>query len=422
MNKSQTLRYEVYYYVLLLLAVTLPLPFYAINNGFIIAASVVWLVNVFIEKKLEINKSDRIIVIGSTILFIIYVIGVSYSSNKVDAWTAVERKLPLFFFPLVVASLPGIGSKKINAILIGFLISCSAIAFLCVVYTFWFNKQLGYEFVYWYNFQYSEDNLTRKFGFHHVYFCMYLCFCEVIIFYLIRKTSKIFLKVLLAILSVFLMLFMMGLASRMGAIILIVLIALAVFLFIKRSFILKLSTVLGVIALVCFVGYQFPFIREKFTGFLNINVNEYSIRYQASNRMVSIVSTWSIFSKNWIFGVGTGDLNDLLIKEYERINFQEGLIHTYNPHNQYLDTAGAVGIFGLCALLTIMLFPLYSSITRRDFIGLSFSIIVLFSFLTESMLSRQKGVVFFSFFTCILSIHRNKREDFLMKFEGTACL
>jgi O-antigen ligase len=416
MNWSLKIRNDVYYYLHVLIAITLPLPFYAINNGLILLVGATWLVNFYMEPKINIQKSDRMIVFSSLLFLLIYLIGVLYSSNRQDAWISIERKLPMFFLPLIVATSPVIDSVKIKIILSAFLISCSIVTFLCIGYTFWLNKQQGYEFVYWYNFQYSEDNLTRKFGFHHVYFCMYLCFCQAIIFYLFKSTSKIALQVGLSFLSICLLLFMFGLGSRMGVIILILLLMLGIFLFIKNGVAAKLSIAVGVFVLFCAVGYQFPFIREKFTGLLNIDVNEFSVMYKASNRMVSIESTWNIFKNNWIFGVGPGDVNDLLIKEYKRINFQEGVIHTYNPHNQYLDTAASVGIIGLVILLVIVLFPLCRSIKSRDFISLSFALIPLFSFLTESMLSRQKGVVFFTFFLCILNIHRGKKEDSLMKY------
>jgi O-antigen ligase len=415
MNKRENVQQEIHFYLLVLLVITMPLTAYALNNAMIIGLGLNWLVGFYYKRKLEVERKDIVLLAASSSFFFLYVIGVAYSYDKLEAWTAVQRKLPLFFLPWIIASSATLGGKRIRFILIAFLASCSCISLLSVIHTIWLNKQLGIEWTYYNAFYFSEDNLTRKFGIHHVYMAMYLCFCEAIIFYLIRSSFSIYRKMALFVLSGFLMLYMFALSSRMAIIIMVILICLGIFLLVKRSFIAKLFFLLSTIAVVFIAGSQFSFIKEKFVGYFNIDINEYTEKYRASNRMMSAKITWDIFKSNWTFGIGPGDVNGVLLKEYEKASFEEGVTHSYNPHNQYLDTGASVGILGLVSLVALILTPFYRSVTERDFISLSFFVIVSFSFITESMLSRQNGAVFFATFLAILSM-KSRPGDIAMKF------
>ena len=82
----------------------------------------------------------------------------------------------------------------------------------------------------------------------------------------------------------------------------------------------------------------------------------------------------------------------------------------YNFHNQYLQTFGTIGIFGFLFWCFLFAYPLILSIKNKDYLAISFLFITGASFLTESMLERQAGVAFFSFFYVLLigRISQNK--------------
>ena len=78
-----------------------------------------------------------------------------------------------------------------------------------------------------------------------------------------------------------------------------------------------------------------------------------------------------------------------------------------NPHNQFLQTGVEIGIIGL--LLLVALIFVGTSIARTNRSGLLLLVIsaLAFNSLFESMLQRQSGIVFFTFWICLLMI-RNK--------------
>lgn len=114
-----------------------------------------------------------------------------------------------------------------------------------------------------------------------------------------------------------------------------------------------------------------------------------------------------------ILGYGTGGGNDALNRSlsHEKASFWDGEEmrplneRRYNFHSAYLQHLGNHGIPGLLLLLLILLFPLfkYKRVIRLQ--GQLFLWACLLSFTTESMLQRQAGLFFFSFFYAWLIVY-----------------
>ncbi len=78
-------------------------------------------------------------------------------------------------------------------------------------------------------------------------------------------------------------------------------------------------------------------------------------------------------------------LGDATHKGYQKMNF----------HNQYVQIFAEIGIFGLLILLIMLFLNLKNALTSKDFVHICFAILMISLFLTESFLSRQRGIVFF---------------------------
>ena len=169
-----------------------------------------------------------------------------------------------------------------------------------------------------------------------------------------------------------------------------------------------------------------------------------------------------VIKNNWLIGTGSGDATDALTARYFRLisgnplteskvsqtqksnngaflskrdsisihnihekqlsvyskNLLETRIHhykiayqrEYNFHNQYLQTFGAIGVFGFLILCFLIIYPVYLSIKKKDYLAISFLFIVGASCLTESIFERQAGVAFYALFYVLLigRISQNK--------------
>jgi hypothetical protein len=83
----------------------------------------------------------------------------------------------------------------------------------------------------------------------------------------------------------------------------------------------------------------------------------------------------------------------------------------FNFHNQYVQTAAELGIFGILILIAMLFCNLKKAITDKNFLHLVFAITMIVLFLTESFFCRQRGVVFFVILYCLLnSVDTNKTK------------
>jgi O-antigen ligase len=90
----------------------------------------------------------------------------------------------------------------------------------------------------------------------------------------------------------------------------------------------------------------------------------------------------------------------------------------FNFHNQYIQFFAEIGIFGVLLLLLLLTINAISTIKSKNFAGISFTILMISLFLTESFLSRQRGIVFFVMMYCVfnsksLVIPQTKEQNLL---------
>jgi O-antigen ligase len=122
----------------------------------------------------------------------------------------------------------------------------------------------------------------------------------------------------------------------------------------------------------------------------------------------------SIVKDHPLLGVGTGDIKDELIKLYKKEGYPILVKRQYNSHNQYLQTAAALGIPTLIVLLLMFISPLLVRWRRLHFLAVFLSIIVGVACLTESVLEVQAGVIFYTFFASLFA--QNMRSDYGTNF------
>jgi hypothetical protein len=111
---------------------------------------------------------------------------------------------------------------------------------------------------------------------------------------------------------------------------------------------------------------------------------------------------WEIVKNNAWFGVGTGDVKQAFIQQYEESNSLLTSESRHRSHNQYLTIAIAFGIIGLLWFIFAVFSPLFFvQGIKSNFLFMSFFIIFNLSFLFEDTLETQAGLSFFIFFWCV---------------------
>jgi len=98
------------------------------------------------------------------------------------------------------------------------------------------------------------------------------------------------------------------------------------------------------------------------------------------------------------FGVGINNKQHLLNQKYIKSGMYTGNPNTedrgflrYNFHNQFMENYVGMGIIGVI----FMIFIIFNAFVRNQFFSLPLYLILILFFITESVLDRQVGIVFF---------------------------
>jgi len=119
-----------------------------------------------------------------------------------------------------------------------------------------------------------------------------------------------------------------------------------------------------------------------------------------------------IIRNNWLTGVGTGDMNEAFMQQYEKMRSQLSPDQRWRSHDQFLSIFVGFGIFGLLWFLFSIFYPPCLSGKYNDYFFLIFFIIALLSMIPEDTIESQAGVTFFAFFYSFLFWGRKEEDSF----------
>ena len=372
--------------------------------GLLVLALIIIVVIGYVNKHItfKLNKVSVFFIL----LYLVYLIGVFFTNNITQSIVYLENKLSFILFPFLLSFRPT-RPIKLNLIFMGFILGTLTITLMGITNAI--NCYLS-----------SEGGRTCFFTtsispYHHpTYLSVYLItsigmsingFKEKWRFYNLKWIIpfiifSIFMHGLLLSLSGILFLF------SVIAIIIIywIKIKLSKVIFYLSIIVLPLSCYFAITTIPQIEGewynakYYFDEYLKSPSEFVKTRI------YPMSGTEVRI-SMWTASSQifyNYPFGVGTGNVDEYLSKELIKLNQIDLSKQMYNPHNQFLQTGVEIGVIGLMILLLIIFYSIYLSFKLRDWILLLITTNLLFNSLFESMLQRQSGIVFYSFWICLL--------------------
>ena len=398
-------------YFILMLSVVFFMPVYGrVLPPLILLLCLNWLIEGtwYQTIKLLFREKKRGILFSFSLLYLLYVAGLSYSSNMDYGLFDLEVKLSLFIFPLIFATNSPfyLAKKKSDAILSFFVAGCLVSSLILyshalygtiVAHTAWpfYYKQLSWSH-------------------HPSYLAMYFTFAIAILACrMIDRTRELSFYALtgMLMLGISFFVFIVLLNSKAGLIgMFLVIFSSAGYLVLKkRSWWLATGTVTLAVILFLFCMAVFPGIGTR------VKESEQDLKSMDSpgkdpKSTAERIAVWKcaieIISGHPIIGVGTGDIKDALMEQYKAHNLIKIMNQKLDAHNQYLQTFCTLGILGLATLLYLLIFPTIRAFQRKEMVYLLFVAIFAINILVESMLENQAGVVFFALFNGLLFTFR----------------
>jgi O-antigen ligase len=360
-----------------------------------IAIIVVLLCSLFIVKRSDFKNFTLYKVLLLMLLFYgCHILGLFYSNNMQYGFKDLEYKLSFLVFPILLINVSAIINR--TYIYFAFILGCITSTSICLVIAFK---------------NYLSDPVSTHFFYtkfclfmHPTYFGMY---CNAAILMLISGHSQIKSKAIFMFLVCAGVVTLVLIASRMASIVTVVtLIACAYHYVLKKENKIWHSIMIALMLAVVFQLYATNYFNRytelQSTIATQSVVNPVTQHTSSSDSRLLLwqyaTQVWSANVSNFVFGVGTGDIKDELQHMYIKHNFNRAIEEHYNPHNQYLHTAVALGCVGLSMLLLIFIY----GFTYGNLLGIYFLFIVALNALTESVLEVQSGIIFFCFFCSLI--------------------
>lgn len=374
-----------------------------VKNGIqipIILLGLVWL----LTPKGHFKSNWKVILLFSAI-YLFHILAMAYTDNLGRGLNDLEQKFSLLLFPLMIGSVRPFSSKERFGVLLAFV----AGTFLSLVDSF-FGSATAYQdtgdVMQFYMSNFSSQH-------HPSYVAMYVNFA--VAFVLIGLFSNRLANrwrwvgwtfvAICALVLVFP-------ASKMGFINFLVLVLFMLFYAYKTDRLLHRNTLFLMLVGIGFLGML------KYDPIASRRLSE-AARATATDQLdpvkkqtdssIARMHTWRIglqLIAAHPFGVGTGDIADVLVENYRSEGLDDLAEAELNPHNSFIQIAIAQGIPALMVFLFSLGYAFWKSVRQPDWLYAFFLISIALNFMVESMLEKQSGVIFFAFFNAFLFFSR----------------
>jgi len=354
-------------------------------------------------KRIFLNRR-RIHILLFALFYILYLIGLLYSDNMDYGRFDIEVKLSLVIFPILFATFePEIFRIiRIRYLFAAFVAGCLFASVYCTVHALAGYLQTGDPGIW----SYSRFSVLH----HTSYFSMFLNFAVVLVLAWFREHLRVVTRwqlVGITLLLLYFSLMVVLITSKIGLISLLVIYLLFTLLLLTQKGERKMAPYPVILAVMMVtMMLMSPGTMHRMDTSTGVVKQADTVSANASESTAERILVWRsslhIIREHPLYGVGTGNVKDALLKEYEQHGIKYALSRRLDAHNQYLQTTLSLGLIGLLALLTMLLWPGILAFIRKDYIYLFFILLVSMNIFVESMFENQAGVVFYAFFNTLL--------------------
>ena len=339
-------------------------------------------------------------------LFMLLVLGTTYTQHPDEAWNEIGIKLSFLIFPLLALITPSLAKDEARKIQDAFITGCFVFMAITVSHAVWVVVQHPD----WYYFTY--DRLSWYV--HPTYAATYQAMALFLLVHKGMNNQYVAGRKLLHVLAITLLLaFIVLLSSKAGYLCTLIVVFYSIYLAYQRGIRTAKIALPATIAIALFISMivGLPATSERVkTAVEDIRVNESSdtandtaIAVHTSStsmRLITWSASWSLLCEN-PFGTGTGDTQPQLNSLYDQQGERYAASRQFNAHNQFLQTGAEIGWPGLAVLLIIL--GAVWILGRSQPAAQLFVMLCALNFLFESFLEVQAGIVFFSFWILVYS-------------------
>ncbi len=408
---------QLWFYLLVATAVSIPFSIVLHRNLMFALATTTVAVCDWRMLKDNIVANKRVLIAG--LIGLLNLLGLVYSSNIPLGFALVERSAITVALPVMIVMV-GPSKDEVDKVVYFFTITCLAACFYCLFFSFWRIYQEGglvnqekisdRTYFYFINNELTESALKIS----PIYLGLYVNFC---IGYLMVKVfiQKDRGKGAIAFLVMFhffqAIIFAISAVLALLVMWLLIIISLALQLPARKRITL-VGLFVGIFIASAFGIYKIKPLRDRIVVSLDYDITAPHVSSWTgiTLRLAVWQCAFEAVPETPLFGYGSGDVDEILLKTYKSRKFALAEMKNLNAHNQYLHSYLMHGILGIGVILVILVFPLHSAIVEKNYLLFIFIMLFALGFLTEVILLVQKGIVFFSIFYPLLYLPGIQRK------------
>jgi O-antigen ligase len=365
----------------------------------------------------ELDFQRKTLYILFILFFIWQLVGMLYSENHKGGWRNIELHISLIIFPLVLL-LPGPFIMKRCGLLLK-LFAISTFSFLVFCYWFAFSRSCSFQDGHlifnpylhdytWLNYFYALEFAIFQ---HTSYLSMFTLLSIFISFDAsFNKSLPIKYRIFWIAAGFVMIVSVYFLSSRAGILTLIVTVPVYSILKLRnhkyRSYLILLVGFVTIILMI--VAFTNPRVNNYLKWKDEKKVADVEVQ---NDRLIIYSSAVELIKSNYLMGVGTGDIQGELNKIYFRKGYPHLAEVNTNSHNQYFETIIENGLAAIVILVLMFSVMFYIAFKEKNMLYLMFLLIVIISFLFETMLNRLAGVTFFSLFSFLLLLNESEKKS-----------
>ena len=399
---NDTLENKISYF--LISCFLIALPFQHFFSEILLSCFVIHTLIHVRKKNLRALKNKVIWIIAS--IFFLSLFTISYSNYVAEGFKETDHQLAILLFPLSL-SLTNLDLEKYKiSILKIFAFTCT----ITIVYLYFHAFRVIHYYHYSWSTIFSKAFLNQNFSspidLHPTYLSMYAALAMSTLLYLFFQKPELKNgKYILLILILFAGLIQLSSRSVVIATCIIILIAVpALLLHGKKRWQYSIASLLGLFFLF-FAITNINALKKRYISDLKDDLNKNAVTPDLTEtRMKRWDLELQLISRSPIVGHGGGSEKYLLKKKYFENKFYRSYLVELNAHNQYFSFLIKAGIIGLLTYLYVLYFSFSKGVKWKDFIFLSFLILISVVSISENILDVNKGIFFYSFFLSVFLI------------------
>jgi hypothetical protein len=371
------------------------------------------------------QKEEIVFIVLMTLPYLLFIVGMLWSEHPQKGAFILEKKAGMLFIPVTLFLAKDFFTKtNTKTILIIF-------SYACLVFGLGTNLYFGYklfdyaaaseggtgviEFILKPDFvRIYRERIAYFSSTHTPYLGIYYCIAGIFFtFFLLQEKASGLKRKLFYLISIAVFLFFIMLMGTRSAFIgYFATTGFLAFMHIRLKQ-KRMALIVGSILVFGVSILAIPTLRHRMMEIFQTENSLASLEnHNAVNVRVGIFyCAFQVLQDNWVFGTGTGDLQPILNKEYEELGAQILIDKKYNVHNEYLNAWLTVGILGIISLFAFFITTFIMAWKKNNILYCSLLILFCISFLTENVLSRQDGVIAFTFFCTLLFFGKTQNSD-----------